>query len=108
MSLGFGCFAAILSIVHHYKYSYDGLGFPYLEYVTVSFEMISESIMTVLCFLLADGWMTYWIKFDFLKKQEIYAPLFTIILLVHLLMGALTFIDYGTSGGRMFNEPTSV
>ena len=85
--------ATIFSLIHHYQYSYDGQGFRLAEVLNIFCEMTAECIMTILLYLLVDGWMTRWIKYDSIEKKEVYVPIFVFILLVHLIMGGLTFID---------------
>mmetsp|Transcript_17692 Transcript_17692/g.29915 ORF Transcript_17692/g.29915 Transcript_17692/m.29915 type:complete len:113 (+) Transcript_17692:823-1161(+) len=56
-------------------------------------DMLSECTMTLLLLMLANGWMTQYIKFDFDDSLEVYAPLFMLVLMVHVMFGALTFLD---------------
>lgn len=49
--------------------------------------------MTLLVLMLANGWMTRFIKYDFEDGMEVYAPLFMLVVMVHVLFGALTFVD---------------
>ena len=49
--------------------------------------------MTVLVLLLANGWMTRFLKYDIDSKIEIYLPLFAFVVIVHIIMGAMTFKD---------------
>jgi len=43
--------------------------------------------------MLANGWMTRFIKYDLEEGFDIYAPLMLLVIMVHLIMGALTVVD---------------
>jgi len=55
--------------------------------------MISECIMTTLVLMLANGWMTRFINYDFDNGMESYAPLVLLVIMVHILFGAISFVD---------------
>jgi hypothetical protein len=56
-------------------------------------DMVSESIMTLLILMLASGWMTSFVKTNEDDYMDLYAPLMMIIMMVHVIFGALTFVD---------------
>ncbi len=49
--------------------------------------------MTMLVLMLANGWMTRFTKIDMDDGMEIYAPLFILVVCVHIIFGALIFIE---------------
>ena len=55
--------------------------------------MVSECIMSLLVLMLANGWYTRFKSFDFDDGLEVYAPLWMLVLIIHIIFGALTFID---------------
>ena len=57
------------------------------------FEMLSESFMTLLIFMLANGWMTRFSNFGLDENVETYVPAFVIVLMTHLIFGFLTYVD---------------
>jgi hypothetical protein len=57
------------------------------------FDMLSECTMTLLLLMMANGWMTRFNKYDIDDGLDIWAPLFMIVLLVHIIFGALIYID---------------
>jgi hypothetical protein len=59
----------------------------------VILDMLSECAMTLLILMLAKGWMTTYVKFDFDDGIDVYAPLYMLVLMLHTMMGALTFLD---------------
>lgn len=71
----------------------DGEGYVLCDVFSTIIDMLSECSMTLLLLMLANGWMTTFIKFDFDEGLEVYAPLFMLTIMVHVMMGALTYID---------------
>jgi len=49
--------------------------------------------MTLLVLMLANGWLTKFKKFDFDDGLEIYGPLWILVLVVHIMFAAFSFID---------------
>lgn len=56
-------------------------------------DMVGECIMTLLVLMLANGWYTRFQHFDYDSGLEVYGPLFILILMVHIVFGAFSFID---------------
>lgn len=81
------------SYIHNSVYSGNGTGVVALEVFSTIFDMCSECVMTLLVLMLANGWFTRYQKFDYDEGLEIYGPLFVLILMVHIVIGAFTFID---------------
>ena len=63
------------------------------DVLSVIVDMLSECTMTVLVFMLGNGWLTRFMQYDFDDGVDIYAPLFMVIIIVHIIMAALTVID---------------
>ena len=74
-------------------YSKDGEGMVLFDVFGTIFDMLSECTMTLLLLMLANGWMTRYLKFDFDDSLEVYAPLFMLVVMVHVMFGALTYVD---------------
>ena len=55
--------------------------------------MVNECTMILLLMMMANGWMTKWTKYEFDDGIEIWAPLFLLVVMVHICFGALSFID---------------
>jgi len=55
--------------------------------------MLSECIMTFLILMLGNGWMTRFMGLDLEDDCEIYLPLALLVVLIHIALGALTFLD---------------
>lgn len=55
--------------------------------------MLSECVMTLVVLMLANGWYTRFKSYDFDDGLEIYAPLFLLVIMVHILFGALSYVD---------------
>ena len=55
--------------------------------------MLSECVMTLLVLMLANGWYSRFNRYDIDDGLEIYAPLFMLIVMIHIMFGALGYID---------------
>ena len=79
--------AIIFDLIHYWKYTDDGKGFVTLEALSVIFEMGSECTMILLLYMLANGWMTYFMDYDVDAGIDQYGPLFLLIVATHIVMG---------------------
>jgi hypothetical protein len=80
------------SKVLHFRYYYqDGEGSPFFELLSIILEIAAQLGMVILLICIAWGWM-------FLFKQvgdlDIYIPIFSLVLMAHILTGALTYINH--------------
>lgn len=57
------------------------------------FDMISECVMTMLILMLTNGWMTKFSKIDMDDGLEIYLPVFFIVVMIHIALGAFTYLE---------------
>jgi hypothetical protein len=80
-------------LIHNINYSYDGKGIMFLNVLGTVFDMLSECVMTLLILMLANGWYSRYKNYDLDDGLEIYAPLFMLVLMIHIVFGALSFID---------------
>jgi hypothetical protein len=80
-------------LIHNINYSYNGVGYLVLNIFGTLFDMLSECTMTLLLLMMANGWMTRFHKYDIDDGLDIWAPLFMMVLLVHIVFGALIYID---------------
>lgn len=83
----------VCDLIHSVNYSYDGKGVLVCDVLGTILDMLSECIMTLLVLMLANGWYSRFNKYDLDDGLEIYAPLFMLIILVHIMFGALSYID---------------
>jgi hypothetical protein len=80
-------------LAHSIKYSYNGEGMIVFDVIGTILDMLSECTMTLLVLMLANGWMTTYMKYDIDDGLECYAPLFMLVIMVHVMCGAMSFID---------------
>ena len=73
-----------------YLYGNDYIG---LDVVSTILDMLSECIMTLLIMLLTNGWWTRFQKIDMDIGMELYVPIFLFVVFVHVLLGAISFIE---------------
>ena len=64
-----------------------------LDVFSTIFDMISECVMTLLVLMLVNGWFTKYQKFDLDDGLEIYGPLWILVLVIHIVFAAFSFID---------------
>jgi len=82
-----------LDLNYHVLYAKDGEDYVVLDVFSTLFLMVSECMMTTLLLMLANGWMTRFGTYDIEDGMETYAPLMAFVVLVHVMFGALAFID---------------
>ena len=59
------CAGIVCDLAHMISYASDGEGMAIFDVFGTIFDMLSECTMTLLLFMLANGWMTRFLKFDF-------------------------------------------
>ena len=77
---------------HWTTYYEDGKGLVHLDVAGTIFEMFSEIIMTMVVLMLSNGWMTHDMKQED-ETEDIYIPIAILVMVTHLLLGTLTFVD---------------
>jgi len=93
IAMGLQCFAIICDLIHNWNYSIDGVGIVVFDVFGTVFDMLSECVMTLVVLMLANGWYTRFKTYDIDDGLEVYAPLFLLVIMVHILFGALSYID---------------
>lgn len=63
------------------------------DILSTIFDVLSECVMTLLVLMLAKGWFTRFTRFNFDDGFDEYGPWFMINILVHVIFGAMTYID---------------
>ena len=61
-----------------------------MEVFAVIFQIISQFTVVTLLLLIASGWT---ITFDTVPDKDLYIPIGLVVLIVHLMMGGLVFVD---------------
>ena len=64
-----------------------------LHVLNMAFDMVSECTMTMLILMMTNGWMTKYSKIDMDDGIEIYLPVFFICVMVHICLGAFTYLE---------------
>lgn len=82
-----------MSLAFNYTYAKNGIGMLVCDVFSTILDMISECFMTLVILMLANGWMTKFQNYDMDDGLEIYAPLFFLSLMLHVLFGALSYVD---------------
>ena len=85
--------ALLFDFWYHLDYGYGGHDNVILYIFGQIIDMASECMMILLLMMIANGWMTSWVKYDFDGGFETYAPLMIIIVAVHMVFAALGIVD---------------
>lgn len=93
VALSFQILGIMSDLCHQLKYSSNGRGYLVLDVFSTILDGVSSSIMTMLILMMANGWMTSFVKTNEDDYLDLYLPLMMIILFVHIVFGALTFVD---------------
>jgi hypothetical protein len=93
VAMALQCFGIICDLMHSLKYSQDGEGLLVFDVLGTILDMLSECTMTLLLLMMANGWMTRFHNYSFDDGLEVYAPLFMLVIMVHVMFGALSFVD---------------
>ena len=96
-SLGAQITAIFLQMVHLRGYSSDGEGYQLADVLSKVSQGFSEVAMSLLLITLASGWKTRYEEIDFDDGLEIYLPMTALVLMVHIILVALTFVDLDAS-----------
>ena len=89
--------AIFLQMVHLWAYSSDGEGIQLCDVISKVSQGFSEVTMSLLLITLASGWKTRYEEIDFDDGLEIYLPMTALVLMVHIILIALTFVDMDAS-----------
>lgn len=93
IGMGLQCCAIILDLAHSVNYAENGQGILICDIFGTILELMSECVMTLVILMLANGWYTRFKSYDLDDGMETYAPLFLLVVMVHILYGALSYID---------------
>ena len=91
--MGFQLASLVLELISNVIFSRNGDEQLILDVIASLLSMVNECTMILLLMMIANGWMTKWIKYDVDDSIEIYLPLFLLIILFHVAFAALAFID---------------
>ena len=96
-SLGAQITAIFLQMVNLWAYASDGEGYQLCDVLSKVSQGFSEVSMSLLLITLASGWKTRYEEIDFDDGLEIYLPMTALVLMVHIILVALTFVDIDAS-----------
>mmetsp|Transcript_19299 Transcript_19299/g.18445 ORF Transcript_19299/g.18445 Transcript_19299/m.18445 type:complete len:290 (+) Transcript_19299:304-1173(+) len=85
--------ALFLNLFHLMVYTWNGKGIPIFDIFSLIGHMFSEITITCLLMLLASGWTLSYADLDWDSSIDIYLPIGAIVLAVHLVLAAMTYVD---------------
>jgi hypothetical protein len=86
--------AIFFQTLHLWMYSYNGKGIPIFDIFGLIGCMLSEITVSSLMMMIAHGWTIIYSDLDFDNNLEIYLPLGSIVIAVHLVLAAMTYVDF--------------
>ena len=91
LSIGvlFEFFSILLQFLHLWKYSYDGSGIPVFHILSIMCGIGSQFFVVLLFVLISWGWTITYLQFG---DIDLYIPLVGMLLMLHLIIGGLTYI----------------
>ena len=93
IAMALQAFAICCDLAHWVQYASDGEGLMVLDVFGTIFDLLSECMMTLVVLMLANGWYTRFKTYDIDDGMETYAPLFLLVIMMHVLFGALGYVD---------------
>lgn len=79
--------------IHLWMYSYNGRGIPLFDVFSLISFMLSEIAISCLLMMMAYGWTFSFQEIDWDNNLEIYLPVGAIVVAVHFVLAAMTYID---------------
>lgn len=76
-----------------WQYASDGDGFVVLDILSKIAQAFSEVTMSVLLIFMAQGWTILYLDLEIDSNLEIFIPTMAIVVMIHVIVSALTFID---------------
>ena len=80
--------------IHYLVYAYDGEGVFVLYVFSVIAKIISQVILIWMLLMIAFGWT---ISYEDLRDKDIYIIVLCFVIMIHMMIAGLTFVDYGES-----------
>jgi Rhodopsin-like GPCR transmembrane domain len=85
--------AVFMHSIHLWAYSTNGYGFIVFDILGLICFMLAEIGIACLFMLFAYGWTLSFQDIDWDNNLEFYIPIGSIVLALHLVLGAMTYID---------------
>lgn len=75
-------------------YSSNGQGIPFFDIMSLICQMLSEITFSSLLMMMAYGWTITFQDLDIDNNLDIYLPVGSVVIVVHLTLAAFTYIDF--------------
>lgn len=82
-----------MQFLHLWMYYSNGRGIPLFDIFSLIGYMMSEITVSCLLMMIAHGWTIIYQDLDIDNNLEIYLPVGAIVVAVHLVLAAMTYID---------------
>jgi glycerol uptake facilitator-like aquaporin len=75
-------------------YYSNGRGIPFFDIMSLICQMLSEITFSSLLMMIAYGWTITFDELDIDNNLDIYLPIGSVVVVVHLVLAAMTYIDF--------------
>lgn len=75
-------------------YSSNGKGIPFFDIVSLICQMLSEISFSSLLMMMAYGWTITFNDLDIDNNLDIYLPVGSVVIVIHLVLAAMTYVDF--------------
>jgi len=79
-------------VIHYWVYYYDGEGIFVFKVFALINKVVAQVLLIWMLLMMAYGWT---ISYDDLKDKDIYIIILCFVVMIHMMITGLTFIDYG-------------
>ena len=86
--------SVFMKFLHLWFYSSNGYGMVGFDILSLICQMLAEFSMACLLMLFAYGWTLSFQEIDWDSNLEIYIPVGSIMIALHLVLAAMTYIDF--------------
>ncbi len=83
----------LFQIIHLWMYSANGRGIPVFDIFSLISIVLSEITFSCLLMMIGYGWTITFQELDIDNNLDIYLPVGAIVIVVHLILAAMTYVD---------------
>lgn len=81
-------------VLHLLMYSSNGKGIPFFDIMSLICQMLSEITFSALLMMIAYGWTITFNDLDIDNNLDVYLPVGSIVIVIHLVLAAMTYVDF--------------
>lgn len=89
--------ASLFNFFHLRKYAENGKGHEILEIFSKVSQAMAEIVMSLFIIMMANGWTILFQDFEVDSHLELAVPAVALVVIIHILCAALTYVDIDAS-----------